>query len=126
MASARWATTALATAGALLLSCGQLPSASYGTVSGTVSAGPTCPVEQAGAPCPDRPVQTTVRVLSMSGQLVSSTTSDGRGRYVAHVAPGTYLLAVQTAVWPRCPVLRIVVEASAPTKANVLCDTGIR
>ncbi len=121
-----WATLALMTGGALLLSCGELPAASSGTVAGTVMAGPTCPVEQAGSPCPDRPLQTTVRVMSVSGQVAASTRSDSRGRYLVHVAQGTYLVAVQTAVWPRCPVLRIVVDASTLTKANVLCDTGIR
>lgn len=33
---------------------------------------------------------------------------------------------IQSAVWPRCPVLRIVVEASRPTGAGVTCATGIR
>lgn len=120
------APAALVAGGVLLLGCGQLPAASYGTVSGTVAAGPTCPAERVGSPCPNRPVQTTVLIVSRSGHVVASTRSDGQGRYVVRVAPGTYLVVVQTAVWPRCPTPRIVVDDSRPTRANVLCDTGIR
>jgi len=126
MSSVRWVMAALAMGGALLLGCGQLPATSYGTVSGAVMAGPTCPVEQAGSPCPDRPLETTVQAVSMSGDVVASARSDSHGRYALHVAPGIYLLAVQTAVWPRCPVLRIVGEAARSTGADVTCDTGIR
>ncbi|MHB1526422.1 MAG: hypothetical protein ACYCZN_09105 [Candidatus Dormibacteria bacterium] len=126
MSSLLWALAALATMSSLFVGCGQLPATSYGTVSGAVMAGPTCPVEQAGSPCPDRPLQTTVQIASLSGTVVASTRSDSHGRYALQVAPGVYLLVVQTAVWPRCPVLRIVVEAARPTGANVTCDTGIR
>ena len=126
MASVRWAAAALMGGGLLLPGCGQLPAASYGTVSGTVTAGPTCPVEQVGSPCPNRPLQTTVVILSRSGQVVSSTRSDGHGRYSVRVAPGTYFVAVETTRWPRCPATRVEVRASRPARANVLCDTGIR
>lgn len=112
--------------GLLLLGCGRLPALNYGTVSGTVMAGPTCPVEQVGSPCPNRPVQTTVLILSRSGQVVTSTRTDSHGRYSVHVAPGTYLVAVRTPVWPRCPATRVAVEKSRPTRADLLCDTGIR
>ncbi len=122
----RWQAAALVTGGALLLGCGQLPAAAYGSVSGTVMAGPTCPVEQAGNPCPNRPLQTTILVRSTSGHVVASTKSDGRGRYLFHIPPGTYVLELETGVWPRCPVIRIVVDTSTATRANIVCDTGIR
>lgn len=60
------------------------------------------------------------------GEMGEHGRSDSHGRYALHVAPGIYLLAVQTAVGPRCPVLRIVVEAARSTGADVTCDTGIR
>lgn len=125
MSIVRWPAM-VATGGLLLLGCGRLPATNYGTVSGTVMAGPTCPVEQVGSPCPNRPLQTTVLILSRSGQVVTSARSDVHGRYSVHVAPGTYFVAVQTPVWPRCPATRVVVEDSGSTRANVLCDTGIR
>jgi hypothetical protein len=126
VSSVRWATAALATGGLLLVSCGQLPATSYGTVSGAVMAGPTCPVEQAGSPCPDRPVVATVQVVSLSGDVVASVRSDSRGRYALYLTPGLYRLAVQTATWPRCPVLWVVVKSAKSTRADVTCDTGIR
>ncbi len=121
-----WAPAALVAGGVLLLGCGQLPATGYRIVSGTLAAGPTCPVERVGSPCPNRPLQTTVLIVSRFGRVVASTRSDGQGRYVVRVAPGSYLVVVETAVWPRCPTTRIVVEDSGPTRANVLCDTGIR
>jgi len=60
------------------------------------------------------------------GEMGEHGRSDSHGRYALHVAPGIYLLAVQTAVGPRCPVLRIVVEAATSTGADVTCDRGIR
>ncbi len=120
------APAALVAGGVLLLGCGQPSGANFRTVSGTVAAGPTCPAERVGSPCPSRPLQTTVLIVSRFGRVVASTRSDGQGRYVVRVAPGSYLVVVQTAVWPRCPMTRIVVDASRPTRANVLCDTGIR
>ena len=125
MPSVLWPATLVA-GGLLLLGCGRVPSAGYGTVSGTIMAGPTCPVEQVGSPCPNRPLRTSVLILSRSGQVEAWARSDVHGRYSVHVAPGTYFVAVQTPVWPRCPATRIVVEASRPTRANLLCDTGIR
>ena len=58
-------------------------------------------MEQAGSPCPDRLLETTVQVVSLSGDVVASAWSDSHGRYALHVAPGIYLLAVQTLILQR-------------------------
>lgn len=126
LAGVGWGAAALAAGGALLLGCGGFPAAGYGSVSGTVAAGPTCPVEQAGEHCPNRPLRTTVRVITPGGRVVASTTSDRRGQYRLPIPAGTYLMEVQTGAWPRCPELRIVVNTSSVTRADILCDTGIR
>src|SRR2546430_12794503 len=48
-------------------------------IQGVVQAGPTCPVEQVGAPCPDRPVPSTVRAIGTDGRIAEGKT-DGQGR----------------------------------------------
>src|SRR5205814_1656827 len=38
-------------------------------VEGRVTAGPTCPVQRADQPCPDKPVETTLRLLRQDGSV---------------------------------------------------------
>jgi hypothetical protein len=100
--------------------------AAYGIVRGAATAGPTCPVEQAGHPCPPRPVAGAVSARRTDG--TTRTTIVGKdGTYRITVPPGTYTLHVQTgSLLPRCPPVKVVVSAGATVQANMLCDTGIR
>src|SRR3954454_17694618 len=51
------------------------------TLFGTVSAGPTCPVERPDQPCPPAPVHGTVQALDGNGQIVGQAPTDAQGRY---------------------------------------------
>jgi hypothetical protein len=102
-----------------------VPAAS-GIVQGTVTAGPTCPVEQAGHPCPPRPVTGAVSARRADGTTLTATISDG-GTYRITVPAGTYTLNIQTgSLLPRCPPANVAVSAGATVQANISCDTGIR
>jgi hypothetical protein len=97
-----------------------------GTVSGTVDAGPTCPVERVDHPCLPRPVSATVEVRDARGRMAASTRSDARGRFRLKLPPGTFRLRILTGVLPRCPVVTVRVRAARSVRAVVHCDTGIR
>lgn len=92
---------------------------------GLVTAGPTCPVERPGQPCPPAPVSATVTATT-SGRQVASTTSDSQGRYTLPLPPGTYTLDATTgSTYPHCTPVTVTITSSA-TRADITCDTGIR
>jgi hypothetical protein len=111
----------------LLASCASSSAAqpSTGTVTGKVTAGPTCPVERAGHPCPPAPV--SAQVVARRRGFSASTHTDAHGRYTLHLPAGTYSLAAVTKQQlPRCTPRNVTVHANAVTRAPITCDTGIR
>lgn len=100
--------------------------AAYGTIQGTVTAGPTCPVEQAGHPCPPRLVSGSVSARRADGTTLTATINTS-GTYRIIVPTGSYTLNVQTgSFWPRCPPTKVAVATGTTMQANISCDTGIR
>jgi hypothetical protein len=95
-------------------------------VRGTITAGPTCPVERAGQPCPPRPVQTEVRLVD-GARVVVTGRSGADGTFSLTAPPGTYQLqTVQSGTFPRCPAKTVTVTAGHYATADLMCDTGIR
>jgi hypothetical protein len=93
---------------------------------GTVVAGPTCPMERPGQPCPPRPASVNIEARTRDGHPVGETTSDANGRYNITLAPGDYILSVVRSRLPRCPPATITVRPGRTTRADFICDTGIR
>jgi hypothetical protein len=100
--------------------------ATRGTVTGRVTAGPTCPVERAGHPCPPAPVSAVVQARAHR-RVAASTHTDAHGRYTLRLAAGSYtLVAVTKQPYPRCTPRSVRVRASQVVHAAIACDTGIR
>ena len=123
---------ALTAAFALLLAaCGGSTAPHAGTppvamVSGKVTAGPTCPVERAGHPCPPKPLVATIRATAGT-RLAASTASAGDGTYRFELPSGAYIISAATAgAFPRCNPKTITVVAPAAVEVDIACDTGIR
>jgi hypothetical protein len=96
-------------------------------VYGMVVAGPTCPVQRVGQPCPPQPVAAEIDARDPNGHTVATTRSDSAGRYRLSLAPGSYILVVVTgAVFPRCPATPVTVTSGPPVRQDINCDTGIR
>ena len=96
-------------------------------VRGTVTAGPTCPVERIDQPCPPGPVSATVEAVDGAGRVAGRGGTDGAGRYAIDLTPGPYTLRVTgTGLYPRCPDTDIVVGPGSPGTVDISCDTGIR
>jgi hypothetical protein len=101
-------------------------------VSGTVTAGPTCPVvtDPPDPSCADRPVAGAVLVVTtLAGVELDRTTSDAEGRFALSLPPGTYRLEpqpVEGLMGTAAPV-EFAVEPGAPALDLVIgYDTGIR
>lgn len=126
------ATFLLACVGALgACAATSVPGETTGTLTGSVVAGPTCPVEQANNPCPPRPVTgRQVTVEDAAGHAVAITTTDDTGHFTLHVAPGAY--TVKVAIVPGGVGLRQVTPGQVTVVANqtasitIELDTGIR
>lgn len=92
-----------------------------------MTAGPTCPVERVGSPCPPNPVGAEVDAHDPTGRLVATTRSGGDGGYRLRLAAGTYTLTVVVAgTFPRCPAVTVTVSPGTVSTAAISCDTGIR
>jgi hypothetical protein len=95
-------------------------------VSGTVKAGPTCPVERIGHTCPPKPFIATI-TATVGSRLVASTSATADGRYRFVLPTGVYTISASgTSLLPRCDPKQVNVVAPADVEVNISCDTGIR
>lgn len=106
------------------------PTAAYSATSGVtgkVVAGPTCPVERADSPCPDRPVDDAKVTARSSSGSTKTTHADGNGRFKLSLAPGSYNLHADS---PQnmggCSDETVTVTSHHYTDVTITCDTGIR
>jgi len=90
-------------------------------LEGIVTIGPVTPVCRVGAPC-DRPAARVVLTFSSRRRVVRVST-DGGGRYVVRLEPGSY--AVSSSAGMRISPSAVVVRAPAGRR-DFAIDTGIR
>ena len=111
----------------LASACAEGGGASGSGVRGTVLAGPQCPVERAGSPCPDQPVAGALVRATQDGTVVATDRTDTDGRFSIALDPGTYRLTVETSVGigPPSPV-SVDVGSGGYATATISVDTGIR
>ena len=110
-----------------LVACGRSssPSADAG-IFGTVSAGPTCPVEMQGSPCPPGLWTGQVAATDANGHVFRTTTDD-RGGYALSLAPGSYqVVPVTSGRPPFGKPTSVIVVAGAMQRVDLTVDTGIR
>jgi hypothetical protein len=102
-----------------------------GTISGSVVAGPTCPVQTAEDPCPPKPVPgRPVSIQTPNGTEVASTVTDASGNFTVHLAAGSYVVRVVTGVGllglEQVTPGDVTVVAGQTTHIQIELDTGIR
>jgi hypothetical protein len=96
-------------------------------INGSVKAGPTCPVEQANSPCPERPVAgAEVTAKSASTGAVTTTKADNDGRFTMRLAAGNYDVTAKSDSVMGCSTEHVTVHEHSYTPVVVDCDTGIR
>lgn len=114
--------------GVLALTCGGddagVPSAG---IRGLALAGPQCPVEVEGSPCPDLPWEGIVVATEMTTGETFTATTDAEGRFELPLAPGSYDVSILVETSPPFAKPQVVtVEAGSFTEIVVAVDTGIR
>jgi hypothetical protein len=112
---------------AALVACARSSSPSTDAgIFGTVSAGPTCPVETQGSPCPPELWTGEVTATDANGHVFRTTTDD-HGSYSLSLTPGTYQVVPVTSGGPPFgKPTSVVVIAGAVQRVDLTVDTGIR
>jgi hypothetical protein len=99
-------------------------------IEGTVSIGPTCPVQRVDDPsCNDRPYQGVIHVSGTNPNTVTTFQADAQGKFKIELEPGTYTLEPQTPmdnILPRANSQDVTVVSGAFTVVNIQYDSGIR
>jgi hypothetical protein len=93
-------------------------------IQGTVVEGPTCPVEQAASPCPDRPLAADLVVTGADS--VSHLRSGSDGRFRVAVAPGAYTITAGSTGPPTLRPVHVTVPAHTFVSVTLTFDSGIR
>lgn len=115
----------------LLAACGpSSASVPPGTgIHGTVTLGPTCPVEKVGEPPCVTPYAATLVITSAEDDSVVARVSSGPdGAFSVDVPPGDYVIVPQPGgdPYPTGTPVEVTVEAGAYTEIEVSYDSGIR
>lgn len=98
-------------------------------VRGTVTIGPTCPVERnpPDPKCAPKPYATTLRITTSAGKAVAVVDVAADGTFTQRLAPGDYVIGpAGTATLPRLAPQPFAVKAGAMTTLDLVFDSGIR
>lgn len=91
-----------------------------------VTIGPTCPVERADSPCPDRPYEARI-TFWRSGALIAETRSGADGRFRVALLPGTYRVVGESeSAIPHAVEETATVAEGRWTALDIRYDSGIR
>jgi hypothetical protein len=97
-------------------------------VQGRVLVGPTCPVEQAGSACPDRPLATDLEIVR-GPDVVATVRSGSDGSFRAALEPGRNTIRPgenTTGGLPRGTPVGVTVSPHSFASVTVTFDSGIR
>jgi hypothetical protein len=120
----------------LLLGCGSrstqdIPqSGQVSGIQGHTTVGPTCPVEQATSPCPDRPLRARLTVTKTGSTMTLATAlSTATGYFSIPVPPGRYTVQaskLSRGILPAAPPVTVIVVGGRFTNITISFDSGIR
>jgi hypothetical protein len=114
-----------------LIACGggAAAPASESGIDGLVLIGPTCPVEQVGQDCDDKPYVGEVRIIDVSsGEVVATARSGDDGKFRVALAPGSYRLEPVASAngLPYGKPIDVVIRPQTYEQVTVSFDSGIR
>ena len=101
-----------------------------GTISGTITTSPTCPVERIPPEpgCAPRPYATSIEIKQIGKTFILKTIkSDDLGKFNTELPLGSYeLKPAGGSVFPSCGSTTVQVESGQNSVVDISCDTGIR
>ena len=99
-------------------------------IEGTLTIGPTCPVEQPGEACADRPHQAEIAVRRAGTDSVVAVFSSGEdGSFRVELPPGDYILdpGEPAMVYdPKAEPMAVTVQEGRFTRVVMRFDSGVR
>jgi hypothetical protein len=96
-------------------------------IRGQALAGPQCPVEIEGSPCPPVPYEGTVIATDVESGAEFTVDTDADGRFELPLERGTYEVSiVSDSQPPFAKPQSVTVEPGSFTEITVSVDTGIR
>jgi hypothetical protein len=113
---------------ALAVACGGEPTGDGSSgFRGQALAGPQCPVEVGGSPCPALPYEGTVVAIDAASREEHTAETDADGRFELSLPPGTYEVSIASETSPPFAKPQIVTVAPGSfTRVSIAVDTGIR
>jgi hypothetical protein len=123
---------------ALFAACNRSPTAPdessrpHGRLSGLVTIGPNCPVEQPNQPCPTPPSAYTLRKVLVytpnRSALLFTVDIDSQGLYSIDLIPADYLIDLKPTGMDRSPDVptNVTIHANVVTRVDIRIDTGLR
>jgi len=109
-----------------LVACAAEAQTPTGGIEGTVTAGPTCPVEVQGSPCPPGVWTGTVRATGADGTIQETATNE-QGGYLLALEPDTYsVVPLIEGTGPPIAKPVTVTVGDAMQQLDLQVDTGIR
>jgi hypothetical protein len=104
----------------------------HGRLSGIVTIGPNCPVEQPGMPCPTPPSAYSLRKIlvfnSTRSRQLFTVDIDSTGAYLIDLAPATYVIDIRGVGLDRSNDVpkTVTIRANVVTRVDIRIDTGLR
>jgi hypothetical protein len=96
-------------------------------IRGQALAGPQCPVEVQGSPCPPVPYEGTVVATDVESGADFTAETDAEGRFELPLEPGTYEVSIVSDTSPpSAKPQSVIVESGSFAEITVSVDTGIR
>ncbi len=97
-------------------------------IEGNVTIGPMCPVMQVNNPCPDKPYQATLTILTTTDRrTVLKFQTDANGYFHVVLAPGNYILHPESPnTMPHAAEIPFTVTGHEFTHVDISYDSGIR
>jgi hypothetical protein len=96
-------------------------------IRGQALAGPQCPVEIQGSPCPPVPYEGTVVATDVESGAEYTIDTDAHGRFELPLEPGTYEVSIVTDTSPpSAKPQSVTVGPGSFAEIIVSVDTGIR
>jgi hypothetical protein len=96
-------------------------------IRGQALAGPQCPVEIQGSPCPPVPYEGTVVATDIESGKDYTVNTDADGRFELPLEPGTYEISILSdSSPPFAKPQSVTVEPGSFAEITVSVDTGIR
>ena len=104
--------------------------ASYGTLAGRVTRGPTWPVSGPGIPPPPAPpvAGAELKIVDSKGAVVATARTGADGRYRLTLPPGNYRVERGSGLSGMARNLpsMVVISPGGETRLDIWVDTGIR